>query len=94
MKDHIIRNMCSNFGKYIYKLENWPVNLANWSMFMNSCMWAAFYLGEEGENSREVMNHQIHQNTDILCEPDLNASQKSVAATNRTVIENRSSCVL
>ena len=45
MKDHM-RNMCSLFWTDINKLEQFLVNEAIWSMFMNDCMWAAFYLSE------------------------------------------------
>ena len=32
---------------------------------MNDCMWAAFYLFEEGDKFRSVvMYQQIHKNTD------------------------------
>ena len=36
-------------------------------MFMNACMWVAFYLGEEGEQfKRIVMNHQIPERQTII----------------------------
>ena len=44
MKDHIIQNMCLNFGIDINKLDNLPVNNeAIWNMFMKDCMWAVFF---------------------------------------------------
>ena len=43
------------------------VHEAIWSMFMNDCMWAAFSLGDEGEQfKRIVMNHQFLQTQKII----------------------------
>ena len=53
MKDHI-------------KLEN-SRDLAIWSMFMNDCMSAVFYLGEEGEKIRRIeMHHQIPKTQTLI----------------------------
>ena len=45
MKDHIIRNMCSTNWETYQQVRNIPCMKLIWSVFMNGCMWAAFYRG-------------------------------------------------
>ena len=62
VKDHIIRNMCSKIGKN----ANWNFTSSEviWSVFMNDCTKAAFYLGEEGENQVNCDESSNSRNTD------------------------------
>ena len=67
MKDHIIPNICSKFVKHINKLDNFPVQKAIWSMFMNDCTWAVLNLGEECEKFTSILvNHQIQKIQTIM----------------------------
>ena len=68
LKDHIIQNMWLNCVKNVNKLDNFPVNEAIWSMFRNGCMWAVFYLSEEGENVKRIMVTRHSHKTQTIIE--------------------------
>ena len=61
---------CTHITVWETFFQNWDNFLlgeAIWSMFMNDCMWAVFYLSEEGENFKRFLgNHQSHKSQTII----------------------------
>ena len=71
--EHVLKRF-----EIFHQVGQFLVNAVLWSVFMNDCMWAVFYLIEEGEKSREftkITKFSKHRRSLKLCKPDFKTLQ-------------------